>query len=170
MGREVRRVPKNWKHPKKNGVYTPLHEGFAKQLQHWETGKEKWDLGFVDDYHDGWKPRDTSPDMTFEEWDGKKPKKGAYMPDFPPEQKTHYQMYETCTEGTPLSPVMETPEELAHWLEDNSASAFGEQTASYEQWLNTINSGGAPSFYITKKCGIISGVEAMERFKKENKP
>ena len=45
----------------------------------------------------------------------------------PIEERTHYQMYETCTEGTPISPVMETPENLARWLADNGASAFGGQ-------------------------------------------
>jgi len=165
MGREVRRVPKRWKHPKKEGKYVPLFEGFAERLKNWKIGNKKWNEGFVDDFNGEWKPRETS-DMTFEEWDGQKPKKEDYMPDFPPEQKTHYQMYETCTEGTPISPVMETPKELARWLTDNGASAFGEQTATYKEWLNTINSGGSTGFYITKKCEIISGVAAAYQLKK----
>jgi len=49
-------------------------------------------------------------------------------------------MYETCTEGTPISPAFATPEELARWLADNEASAFGGMTASYEGWLRTIKS------------------------------
>jgi hypothetical protein len=166
MGREVRRVPKNWKHPSNKGRYIPLLEGFAESLKRWETGKEKWDQGFVDDYHGGWKPYDTT-DMTFDEWDGRKPEKEDYMPDFPDEEKTHYQMYETCSEGTPISPVMESPEELAKWLADNGASAFGDMSATYEDWLNTINSGGAPGFYILGNQQIISGVEAANRFKKK---
>jgi len=47
-------------------------------------------------------------------------------------------MYETCTEGTPISPVMDSLETLARWLADNGASAFGEMTATYEQWLKII--------------------------------
>ena len=166
MGRDVRRVSKNWNHPKKNGNYIPLLEGYAKSLHNWEEGNEKWNLGLVDDYNGGWKQKDTS-DMTFEEWYGEKPIKEDYMPDFPEEQKTHYQMYETCSEGTPISPVMETPEELARWLADNGASAFGDQTATYEDWLHTINSGGAPTFYITKEYGLISGVEAMNKLQRK---
>jgi len=44
-------------------------------------------------------------------------------------------MYETCSEGTPISPVMETPEQLARWLVDNKASFFGTMTAPYDRWL-----------------------------------
>ena len=48
-------------------------------------------------------------------------------------------------EGTPISPVMESPEALAHWLADNNASAFAGMTATYEQWLRTIQRGFAVS-------------------------
>ena len=168
MGREVRKVPKNWKHPRNDRKqYIPLLDGFKERLEEWEKGNAMWDKGFVDDFKGGWKPRNKSDDMTFEEWHGKKPLKEDYMPNFPEDQKTYYQMYETCSEGTPISPPMATPEELAKWLDNNSASAFGEQTATYDQWLNTIREGSAPSFYITKEDGIISGVEAVAKFKKE---
>ena len=33
---------------------------------------------------------------------------------------------------------METPEELAHWLEDNKTSQFADMKATYEQWLTLI--------------------------------
>ena len=59
-----------------------------------------------------------------------------------------YQMYETTTEGTPISPVMKTPEELARWLADNKASACGSMTATYEEWLQTIERGWAPTMMI----------------------
>lgn len=71
-----------------------------------------------------------------------------------------YQMWETVTEGSPISPVFDTPEELAHWLADNGASAFGSQTATYEQWLVICKSGWAPSAIGDAK-GIRSGVEAL---------
>ena len=53
-----------------------------------------------------------------------------------------------------------TPEELARWLADTGASAFGEMTATYEQWLATCRSGWAPS---AVACGgdLVSGVEFM---------
>lgn len=61
------------------------------------------------------------------------------MPVWAEGQATHHQMYENTSEGTPISPVIESPEHLAQWLVDNQASAFGDQTASYEGWLRVCH-------------------------------
>lgn len=162
MSREVRRVPANWEHPKdKRGNLIPLHDGFIKRLAEWDEGNAKWQEGLRSDWSGGWEP--IGPDIaskTYEQWDGERPAQVDYMPDWPIEQRTHYQMYETCTEGTPISPVMDSPEKLARWLADNKASAFGSQTATYEQWLGMIGEGWAPSGVIAG--GLMqSGVEAI---------
>lgn len=74
-------------------------------------------------------------------------------------------MYENTSEGTPISPAFETPEELAHWLADNGASAFGSETASYESWLRICRGGFAPGMIITQHADgietIQNGVEAL---------
>lgn len=57
------------------------------------------------------------------------------MPHWKDGEATHYQMYETNSSGTPLSPVMASPENLAHWLVENQITAYEGQTASYEAWL-----------------------------------
>lgn len=49
-----------------------------------------------------------------------------------------YQLWSTTTEGTPMSPVFETPELLATWLYENNASVFGSSTATYGQWMKFI--------------------------------
>jgi len=49
-----------------------------------------------------------------------------------------FQMWETTSEGSPMSPVFAAPEELARWLVDNNASSFGNDTATYGQWLAMI--------------------------------
>ena len=67
------------------------------------------------------------------------------MPSWPEEERTHYQMYETTSEGTPISGVFESPELLAHWLADEGASAFAGQGADYESWLRVANGGYACS-------------------------
>lgn len=72
-----------------------------------------------------------------------------------------WQMWETTSEGSPISPPFETPEALARWLADNNASAFGHNGASYESWLGMIkNTGWAPSAVLSKE-GFVSGVEDM---------
>lgn len=79
----------------------------------------------------------------------------------PPPEGDGWQMWETTSEGSPISPVCASPEELAHWLADNGASSFGSSTATYEQWLHMIKGPGwAPSAVITDGK-FMSGVEAV---------
>lgn len=61
------------------------------------------------------------------------------MPAFAPGTATHYQMYETATEGTPISPVFDTPEALAAWLTDKRISLFADLKGTYAQWLEIIH-------------------------------
>lgn len=72
-----------------------------------------------------------------------------------------WQMWETTSEGSPISPVMDTPEELARWLADNRASAFGGTEATFDQWLNMITQGHAVSAVWDSSKGFRSGVEAL---------
>lgn len=158
MGRTVRRVPKDWEHPKdENGKYIPLLEGpYSERLEDWLEGKQQWDKGFRKD----WRSEEYIPignedkNTAYRDWDGECPDKTDYMPEWAEEDKTHYQMYEDTSEGTPISPVMESPEELARWLANNEASFFGGQTTTYDHWLDICRGGcGLPIFI----CGPASG-------------
>ncbi len=165
MSREVRRVPGNWQHPTSDGLESiSLFDGidYEPRLRRWDTGAAKWAEGLREDWNGGWQPLE--PDevgQTFEEWWGPRPLEEDFMPRWTDAERTHLMMYETCTEGSPISPAFETPEDLARWLADNGASAFGHQTASYESWLATIGAGWAPSALVTPQTGWTSGVEAM---------
>ena len=143
MSREVRRVPANWEHPKnENGHHIPMHEHFPYNEEEIAEG-----------LRDGWLDNDP-------------PNYGCdVMPQWSGSERTHYQMYESVTEGTPISPVMETPEALAHWLADNEASDGPYATATYDQWLAMIKVGSlAGSFVMNRSTGeIVSGVEAVSR-------
>lgn len=170
MSREVRRVPESWQHPKDaRGKYIPLlHHSFTKALAEWTEENAKWQAGLMD-VGAGWEPKSEAYlTMTFEHFSDPCPQASDYMPKFPESECTHLQMYETCSEGTPISPVMFTPEELAHWLADNGASAFGSRTASYEAWLATIEQGYSIGCLIGSE-GAISGVEMNLRNKLEKK-
>mgnify|MGYP001607413613 CR=1 FL=1 len=167
MSRAVRRVPKDWKHPTEmgpNGVerYRPMFgRSLSAATKRWDEENEKWQQGLARDYgtdDNKWGPKlEKYADMSFSEYDGDRPDPARYMPEWPDSERTHLQMYETTSEGTPISPVMETPEELARWLVYNQASAFAGITATYEQWLKMIVRGWAPSAYLDGH-GIKPGV------------
>ena len=124
-----------------------------------ERREKTMDIGLRSDWKGGWEPKEQKyKNMSFEKWTGECPEEKDYMPDWFEEEKTHFQMYEDTTEGTPISPIMPDPESLAHWLADNKASAFGDMTATYEQWLNTIKKGWAVGAILDKN-GFKSGVE-----------
>lgn len=174
MGREVRRVPPTWEHPKDEyGQFHPMFAGsfqtafdewMNNDLPEWLMGRKRWLKGEVTDYAGGWEPiPEKHKDETWEEYAGTAPTSPDprdYMPDWPLEERTHYMMYETVIEGTPISPAFATPEELARWLCDSGASAFGDQTASYEWWLRVCKGGYAPSMVIANGVAK-TGVDAF---------
>lgn len=131
MSREVRKVHKDWIHPKYNsGRYIPLMDNFNSDKRYYEEHPEE-------DY---------------------KPQSKYYMPEWKEEEKTHFMMYETTSEGTPISPAFTNIEALAHWLADNRASSFANETATYEQWLATCRQGWAISA-VSTGGKLTSGVE-----------
>jgi len=152
MGREVRRVPKDWDHPcDEVGGFIPMFD------DDFESASDEWKRGY-----EQWKTNPKRNDCEYWEYEGNPPERERFHPKWTDEERTNFQMYETTTEGTPISPVMETPEELAQWLVDNSASAFAGQTASYEAWLRVARGGFACSAVLTEK-GLESAVEALTR-------
>jgi len=161
MGREVRRVPADWAHPCRTDggkSLQPMYDrSFAEDARRWKEQFLAWENGHNDVFD---RPRNEDDTGEFWEYGGNPPDREYYCPDWPEETRTHYQMYETTSEGTPISPVMETPEELAQWLVDNNASAFAYQTASYEAWLRIAKGGYACSAVISN-AGIESGVEGL---------
>lgn len=68
-----------------------------------------------------------------------------------------YQCWETVTEGSPISPVFATPEELAVYMVNNPWNTC--DSSDYGTWLRFIQGPGwAPSFVIGSN-GVQSGVE-----------
>jgi hypothetical protein len=166
MSREVRRVPANWEHPKnERGHYIPLFDrDFAAAAAEWDEDARKWAEGLRSDFSGGWVPIQPDEGQTLEGWAGPRPEPADYMPSWRPEERTHLQMYETCTEGTPISPVMSNAEDLAKWLAENKASAFGSQTASYEEWLAMIRVGHSMASAVGGPgIGLINGVAAVSQ-------
>lgn len=172
MGREVRRVPADWQHPRfpvnhyeehRRGAYIPLHEGgYAESAAEWDEEWAQFQKGLVRSYsgEEKWRAREPEAGPRYTDYAGERPSPDEYMPDWPEDQRTHFMMYEDTSEGTPISPAFATPEELARWLADTGASSFADMTATYEQWLSVCKGGWAPSMVISG--GVMeSGVAAM---------
>ena len=155
MGREVRRTPLDWKHPKhhsgaRDGDYRPLFEGHNfKGEPNFETDLAAFKLD----------PED------FDE----EPNAYDYMPAWTPEQAVGWQMYENVSEGTPISPVFETAEELARYLADRPINEHGwfTRNSTYEVWLGMIHRGSAPSMVVEDERPM-SGVEWVGQHAKDN--
>ena len=175
MGREIRRVPPNWNHPKEQKydpfrreteeVYQPMRdEDFESAMKGWLSELELWLGGEflrVCTDHPDLKYSPDEPYRAFYKWNGGAPELKYYRPVWKEGEATAYQVYETVSEGTPISPVFATKQELICWLvEDGSDMGIGcDYRMTPEQAENFVNAGSAPSMIMTPETGPVSGLE-----------
>ncbi len=179
MGREIRRVPANWEHPKTERAnhlacrmeecFQPLYnEPYSKAIAEWVENHLLWEAGKHPDQLDG----SGKEYRHYAQWSGNAPDVEYYRPDWKPEEMTWWQVYETVSEGTPVSPPFATPEELVEYLVANGD--FWDQKRRLERtssmncqpWTRkqaeafVLGCGWAPSLVVTN--GVMqSGVEAL---------
>jgi hypothetical protein len=72
-----------------------------------------------------------------------------------------YQIWETVSEGSPVSPVFATPEELARWMIVPGKDTTVTKGTTYEQWMGFLKVGWAPSGYSDAEHGYQDGVRAI---------
>jgi hypothetical protein len=68
-----------------------------------------------------------------------------------------YQLWETCSDGSPVSPVFATAEELADWCEEN-ATIFGSHKTPRQNWLDMFigkKDAETESMLVQSSCGYI---------------
>ena len=154
MGREIRLVAEGWEHPiTSDGQFQPQMPG-------------NYYKSALDDYNEelaDYTAEDEAEFGSFDEYWGGKPDLKWYMPDWTDEEKTHMQMYEDTSEGTPISPVFrrDQAEEMAQWLADNNASTMGHFTTTKEAWLKMIEGGGYAVSMVMTGGKMMSGVDAL---------
>lgn len=110
MGREVRKVPPNYQHPRKCThvecdnfeCYEPQHD------ESYEEARKEWLNGLLE-----WLKEDH--DCDYWEYHGPPPERKVYR-NYKDNEATWYQVYETITEGTPVTPAFETEHELIDYL------------------------------------------------------
>jgi hypothetical protein len=107
MGREIRMVPPNWEHPKgelRNGKidYLPMYDKDPEsKIEEWIAGYRAWEK----EEHNGLEYWEYAGGLDLE----------CCRPKFT-EEPTWYQVYETVSEGTPITPPFATKEELINYL------------------------------------------------------
>lgn len=74
-----------------------------------------------------------------------------------------YQIWENVSEGSPVSPAFEKPEELAKWMVENDTSIT--KGTSYEAWLKMIKEEGSSPSMVTNSKGLVSGMDLYEEKK-----
>jgi hypothetical protein len=97
---------------------------------------------------------------SFEAYEGQRAEAEAWEREEPP-TGDGWQLWETVSEGSPISPAFATAEELAEWM-SSPAYAWGVNKhgqPSYGQALAFIKAGWAPTLAATPETGLVSGVE-----------
>lgn len=152
MGREIRRVPKDWEHPKDyRGYYRPLYDqDAASAIKEWVEGYLAWENGTHPDLEN------INSKCPYWEWAGGPPDPNYYRPAWTQEEATCYQIYENVTEGIPISPIFETKEEMLRWLLEGG---YSEEAA-----LCFIRDGYAFSMALIPGKGIVSDIETAGFF------
>jgi len=178
MGREIRKVPANWAHPKierpnhRLGImeesYHPLYDrAFAPAMREWIEGWDAWERGERPEYCS-----EESSSLPFWEYEGFPPDPNYYRPDWKSEEMTWLQVYETVSEGTPVTPPFKSREELVEYLVkygdfwDQKRRAEGRSIMRCTPWPRdeatafVFGAGWAPSMVVADGK-VMSGTEAL---------
>jgi len=143
MGREIRKVPANWEHPRKsNGNYQPMFNRFyGDAIAEWIENHNKWEDGTHDNLVDGSCTKEEYPFYAM--WGGGPPTVEYYQTKkYAPEELTHIQLYEDTSEGTPKSPVFRADEfdKLCEYAAEHYTT-FASFRATKEEWAEMLKSG-----------------------------
>ena len=125
MGREIRRVPPHWDHPRdERGQFEPMMDKTYKEAcQEWKAEFFEWERGKRPSYYDD---ADYPDGIEYWDWSGNPPSQDVYRPEFT-EPATWWQVYETVSEGTPTTPPFPTREDLIDHLCEYGQSWMGEK-------------------------------------------
>lgn len=196
MGREVRRVPPNWEHPrwtaeettdsKKIGKYKSMHDEdyetarqtWLSELEQWHHGSHHHQLYLKNTYGEDSEDFQGTINGEYDYWEyNSPPDRDSCRPKFT-EEPTWYQLYQTVSEGTPVSPAFETQEELARYLSENGdfwyqndqkegRSSFRSKP-TFEQAIAMVDSEWSPSLVTTSTGQVLDSYQAAE-FSKNSK-
>lgn len=133
MGREIRRVIPNWEHPMEQETEHHEKEFIPLRNESYEEAVEEVGSEFLDPYD--------------------------YRPYWNSEEMTWYQLYETVTYGTPLSPPFEFPEQLVDYLV-NQGDFLGNKW-SRQIATDLVNGDGYAPTFIMDVHGLREGWQGI---------
>lgn len=177
MGREVRRVPPNWDHPKtidddgQERLQPMYDQTFADAVKEWKEGYAAWEAGD--------RPFYAAPDAEYWDHEGPPPEDRAMYRPWSDEEATWFQLWQTVSEGTPVSPPFATKEELAQYLAEHGdfwdqkramepdtarlfGIPFGQPGWGYERARAFVNAGWAPSMMVQNTGGSVTVAESKD--------
>lgn len=160
MGREIRRVPPNWEHPRWTeedarytahvGEYRSCHdETYADAAEAWMNACLEWEAGRHPDRERV--DKECLP-RYFWEWEGPPPDPESYRPAFTAEP-TWFQLYETVSEGSPVTPPFETEAKLIKYLSTkgdfwHQKDSMNHGAPTYSQAEALVRQGGGMSMMV----------------------
>ncbi len=170
-------VVPNWEHPqidrynyrygRNEKAYQPMRDrSFAEAMDEWIAEYALWKEGKHPDQLSG--SAKNCPEFTG--WNGNPPEFEYYRPNWKSEEMTWVQVYETVSEGTPVTPPFETREELVEYLVangdfwDQSCRKEGVTDMDCAPWKResaqrfVFGTGWAPSFVVADGK-VMSGVD-----------
>lgn len=170
MGREIRRVPANWDHPKREPKAPYYRDGlqpmypwrFDEKFAEWLADFDRIRAGDLTELERECYPRGLA------DWllDEGQPIDPAYYRPWKDEEATWYQLWETVSEGTPVSPPFATQEELIAHLAEHGDGGWGASSPGgwgMEQARRFVmGDAWAPSMVIVDGK-FMSGVEFVTR-------
>lgn len=133
----------------------PMHnEDFEEACAEWHAEYAKWMTGERPDYFDA---SEHPNGIEFWEWHGNPPERKYYRP-WKDKDATWFQVWETVSEGTPVTPPFETRQELVEYLVahgDYWDQQRGDRPWSRKSAEAFCNTGWAPSMAFTPATGVI---------------
>ncbi len=170
MGREIRRVPAGWFHPEQEckhrpGCRYPINAPglcFIPLRKDFKEASDQWVAGFMAHRHTA-EPRD--PEY-FWEYEGPPPEREDFV-DYEGSPATWFQVYETVSEGTPVTPSFATQDQLIDYLVKHGDSwrwrqgTGGYTRAQAEKFVKTTE--WVPSMTMGPG-GVKMGIECVDDF------
>jgi len=149
MGREIRRVPLDWEHPTRECPHSPWAGGCDHAKKNngqcykplfdndYHTAARKW-IDAFDLWRQGEHPDQVDYCTYYWEWSSPPDEELHREHAWTPEEASAYQIYETVSEGTPVSPVFATLDSMVEWLVKEGYSPLAAKRFAESGWAPSM--------------------------------